>query len=290
TSVIEHRAVLDTCKRLEQQGFKVTYLSVDQEGNINLQQLEDSINHETILISIMYANNEIGTIYPVGEIGKIANRHGAIYFTDATQAVGKIPVDVQSDQIDLAAFSAHKIYGPKGVGALFIRNKNPKVEIVPQIDGGGHERGLRSGTLNVSGIVGFGEACRIAKAEMRNDMERLSGLRDRLENSILLVLPEVYVNGNRKNRLPHVTNMSFKYIESKDLMRAMPDIAVSSSSACSSASEDPSYVLKALGIPYELVRSVIRFSLGRFTTEADIGYTIDTVVKSVKRLREIQTF
>jgi cysteine desulfurase len=225
----------------------------------------------------------------VDEIGEIAHKHGAIFFTDATQAVGKIPVDVQSDQIDFAAFSAHKIYGPKGVGALFIRNKSPKVELVPQIDGGGHERRLRSGTLNVTGIVGFGEACRIAKAEMRKDMERLSGLRDMLENSILPLLTEVYVNGNRKNRLPHVTNMSFKYIESKDLIRAMPDIAVSSSSACSSASEDPSHVLKALGIPYELVRSVIRFSLGRFTTEADIDYTIDTVVKSVKRLREIQT-
>jgi len=290
TSIIEHRAVLDTCKRLEQQGFKVTYLPVDHEGNIDLQQLEDIITSETILISIMYANNEIGTIYPVSEIGEIAHKHGAIFFTDATQAVGKIPVDVQSDQIDLAAFSAHKIYGPKGMGALFIRNKNPKVEIVPQMDGGGHERGLRSGTLNVSGIVGFGEACRIAKAEMQKDMERLSGLREKLENSILPILPEVYVNGNRKNRLPHVTNMSFKYIESKDLMRAMPDIAVSSSSACTSASEDPSYVLKALGIPYELIHSAIRFSLGRFTTEVDIDYTIDTVVKSVKRLREIQTF
>lgn len=290
TSIIEHRAVLDTSKRLEKQGFEVTYLPVDQEGNIDLQQLEDSITPRTILISVMYTHNEIGTIYPIPQIGEIAHKHDIIFFTDATQAAGKIPIDVQKDKIDLAAFSAHKIYGPKGVGALFVRQNNAKVELIPQIDGGGHERGMRSGTLNVSGIVGFGEACRLAKSEMQSDMKRLSRLRDKLEKSILSALPEVYVNGNRKKRLLHMTNMSFKYVESKDLMMAMPNIAISSNSACSSASFDPSYVLKALRIGDDLAHSAIRFSLGRFTTKAEIDYTIDMVIQAVNRLREMSPF
>ena len=287
TTTIEHRAVLDTCQRLETQGFEVTHLPVDHEGNIDLHQLEARITPTTILIAVMYANNEIGTIHPIPQIGELAHKHGILFFTDATQAVGKIPVDVHHDQIDLAAFSAHKIYGPKGVGALFVRQHHPQVDLVAQTDGGGHEHGWRSGTLNVSGIVGFGEACRIVKAELQQEMVRLSHLRDKLEHALLSLLSEVYINGTRTNRLPHVTNMSFRSIESKDLMAALPNIAVSSSSACTSASSDPSYVIKALGADDELAHAAIRFSLGRLTTEVEIDYTIDAVAQAVKRLRQL---
>jgi cysteine desulfurase len=289
TTTIEHRAVLDTCQRLETQGFEVTYLPVDHQGNIALDQLKASITPATIVIAVMYANNEIGTIQPIPQIGELAHKHGIVFFTDATQAVGKIGVDVHHDQIDLAAFSAHKIYGPKGVGALFVRQHHPQVDLVAQTDGGGHERGWRSGTLNVSGIVGFGEACRIVKAEMQQEMARLSYLRNKLEHALLSRLSGVYVNGTRTNRLPHVTNMSFRCIASKDLMAALPNIAVSSSAACTSTSSEPSYVIKALGTHDELAYGAIRFSLGRLTTEAEIDYTIDTMTQAVKRLQKLSS-
>ena len=274
TATTEHKAVLDTCKHIEKTGGEVTYLEVDNEGLIDLKELEAAIRPTTILIAIMYANNEIGTIQPVKEISEIAKKNGLLFFTDGTQAVSKIPVDVNKDGIDLMAFSAHKMYGPKGVGALYVRRKNPRVKVTAQMDGGGHERGMRSGTLNVAGIVGFGKACEIAMQEMQAETERVSKLRDKLENA-LLKLEEAYVNGSREHRLPHVTNISFKYVEGEGLMMGFnKDIAVSSGSACTSASLEPSYVLKALGLGDDLAHSSLRFGLGRFTTEEQIDYTI----------------
>jgi cysteine desulfurase len=287
TATTEHKAVLDTCKHLEKNGAEVTYLQVDPEGMINLQELEAAIKPSTILISIMYGNNEIGVIQPIKEISKIARKRGVLLFTDGTQAVGKIPIDVNKDGIDLMAFSAHKMYGPKGVGALYVRRKNPRVKVTAQMDGGGHERGMRSGTLNVPGIVGFGKACEIAMHEMQSEAERVSKLRDKLENA-LLNLEEAYVNGSREHRLPHVTNISFKYVEGEGLMMGFnKDIAVSSGSACTSASLEPSYVLKALGLGDDLAHSSLRFGLGRFTTEEQIDYTIEQVSKTVLKLREM---
>jgi cysteine desulfurase len=287
TATTEHKAVLDTCKQLEKHGAEVTYLEVNPEGMINLQELEAAIKPSTILVAIMYANNEIGTIQPVKEISKIAKKHGVLFFTDGTQAVGKIPVDVIKDGIDLMAFSGHKMYGPKGVGALYVRRKNPRVKVTAQMDGGGHERGMRSGTLNVAGIVGFGKACEIAMQEMPSETERVSKLRDKLENA-LLKLEEAYVNGSREHRLPHVSNISFKYVEGEGLMMGFnKDIAVSSGSACTSASLEPSYVLKALGLGDDLAHSSLRFGLGRFTTEEQIDYTIEQVSKTVLKLREM---
>ena len=268
-------------------GGEVTYLEVDGEGLINLEELEAAIKPTTVLIAIMYANNEIGTIQPVKEISRIAKKHGVLFFTDGTQAVGKVPVDVNKDGIDLMAFSAHKMYGPKGVGALYVRRKNPRVKVTAQMDGGGHERGMRSGTLNVAGIVGFGKACEIARQEMAEETERVSKLRDKLENA-LLKLEEAYVNGSREHRLPHVSNISFKYVEGEGLMMGFnKDIAVSSGSACTSASLEPSYVLKALGLGDDLAHSSLRFGLGRFTTEEQIDYTIQQVSKTVIKLREM---
>jgi cysteine desulfurase len=287
TATTEHKAVLDTCKHLEKNGAEVTYLEVDPEGLINLQELEAAIKPNTILVAIMYGNNEIGVIQPVKEISKIAKKHGVLFFTDGTQAVGKIPVDVNKDGIDLMAFSAHKMYGPKGVGALYVRRKNPRVKVTAQMDGGGHERGMRSGTLNVPGIVGLGKACEIAMKEMQTETERVSKLRDKLENA-LLSLEEAYVNGSREHRLPHVSNISFKYVEGEGLMMGFnKDIAVSSGSACTSASLEPSYVLKALGLGDDLAHSSLRFGLGRFTTEEQIDYTIEQVSKTVLKLREM---
>ncbi|RYE08010.1 MAG: IscS subfamily cysteine desulfurase, partial [Sphingobacteriales bacterium] len=265
TAVTEHKAVLDACKHVEKLGGRVTYLPVKEDGIIDLDLLEQSMSSDTILVSIMYGNNEIGVIQPVKEIAAIAHKHGALFMTDATQAVGKIPVDVNADGIDLLALSAHKMYGPKGVGALYVRRKGPRVKVTAQMDGGGHERGMRSGTLNVPGIVGLGKACEIANAEMASEALRLSSLRDRLE-SALTVLEESYVNGNTQYRLPHVANISFKYVEGEGLMMAMKDLAVSSGSACTSASLEPSYVLKSLGLSDDLAHSSIRFGLGRFTT------------------------
>ena len=287
TATTEHKAVLDTCKHIEKTGGEVTYLEVNGEGLINLEELEAAIKPSTILIAIMYANNEIGTIQPVREISKIAKKRGVLFFTDGTQAVGKIPVDVSKDGIDLMAFSAHKMYGPKGIGALYVRRKNPRVKVTAQMDGGGHERGMRSGTLNVAGIVGFGKACEIAMQELQTETERVSKLRDKLENA-LLSLEEAYVNGSREHRLPHVSNISFKYVEGEGLMMGFnKDIAVSSGSACTSASLEPSYVLKALGLGDDLAHSSLRFGLGRFTTEEQIDYTIEQVSKTVNKLREM---
>ena len=287
TCTTEHKAVLDTCKHLEKLGAEVTYLEVQPDGLIDLKQLEAAMKPTTILVAIMYANNEIGVIQPVKEIGAIAKKHGALFFTDAVQAVGKIPVDVIADGIDIMSFTAHKMYGPKGVGALYVRRKNPRVKVTAQIDGGGHERGMRSGTLNVPGIVGFGKAAEIARTDMAGDTERVSKLRDKLENALKLI-DETYVNGNPAHRLPHVSNISFKYVEGEGLMMGFnKDIALSSGSACTSASLEPSYVLKALGLGDDLAHSSLRFGLGRYTTEEQIDFTIKAVTDTVLKLREM---
>lgn len=286
TATTEHKAVLDTCKHLEKQGAKVTYLNVKEDGLIDLAELEAAMTPETILVTIMYGNNEIGVIQPIKEIAAIAHQHGALFFTDATQAVGKIPVNVIEDGIDLMAFSAHKMYGPKGVGALYVRRKNPRVKVTSQMDGGGHERGMRSGTLNVPGIVGLGKACELCRLEMDEEAKRLSALRDKLEGA-LTTMEESYVNGNTQHRLPHVANISFKYVEGEGLMMAMKDLAVSSGSACTSASLEPSYVLKSLGLSDDLAHSSIRFGLGRFTTEAEVDYAIENTKKAVNHLRNL---
>ena len=287
TCTTEHKAVLDTCKHIEKLGGEVTYLEVDKEGLVNLAELEAAIKPTTILIAIMYANNEIGVIQPVREISALARKHGVLFFTDAVQAVGKIPVNVLEDGIDIMAFTAHKMYGPKGIGALYVRRKNPRVKVTAQMDGGGHERGMRSGTLNVPGIVGFGKACELAREEMHQDAERLSKLRDKLETE-LLQIEETYVNGSRQHRLPHVSNVSFKYVEGEGLMMGFnKNIALSSGSACTSASLEPSYVLKALGLGDDLAHSSLRFGLGRFTTEEQIDYTIKAVTDTVLKLREM---
>jgi cysteine desulfurase len=287
TCTTEHKAVLDTCKHLEKLGAEVTYLEVQPDGLIDLKQLEAAMKPTTILVAIMYANNEIGVIQPVKEIGAIAKKHGALFFTDAVQSVGKIPVDVIADGIDIMAFTAHKMYGPKGVGALYVRRKNPRVKVTAQVDGGGHERGMRSGTLNVPGIVGFGKACELARLEMAADTERISKLRDKLENALKLI-DETYVNGNPAHRLPHVSNISFKYVEGEGLMMGFnKDIALSSGSACTSASLEPSYVLKALGLGDDLAHSSLRFGLGRYTTEEQIDFTIKAVTDTVLKLREM---
>jgi cysteine desulfurase len=287
TCNIEHKAVLDTCRHLEKEGAEVTYLNVKPNGLIDLEELEAAIKPTTILIAIMYANNEIGTVMPMREISAIARKHGVLVFTDGVQAVGKIPVDVNKDGIDIMAFTAHKMYGPKGVGALYVRRKNPRVKVTAQIDGGGHERGMRSGTLNVPGIVGFGKACEICMNEMESDAARISKLRDKLENALLQV-EESYLNGDKEHRLPHVTNISFKYVEGEGLMMGFnKNIALSSGSACTSASLEPSYVLKALGLGDDLAHSSLRFGLGRYTTEDQIDYTIEHVTNTVNKLREM---
>jgi cysteine desulfurase len=287
TATTEHKAVLDNCKHIEKEGGEVTYLEVRPDGLIDLAELEAAIKPTTILIAIMYANNEIGTIQPVKEISAIARKHGVLFFTDATQAVGKVPVNVIRDGIDLMAFTAHKMYGPKGVGALYVRRKNPRVKVTAQIDGGGHERGMRSGTLNVPGIVGFGKAAELCLQEMDTETIRIGALRDKLEIS-LMKLEEAYVNGSTEHRLPHVSNISFKYVEGEGLMMGFnKNIAVSSGSACTSASLEPSYVLKALGLGDDLAHSSLRFGLGRYTTEEQIDYTIEQVSQTVIKLREM---
>jgi len=287
TATTEHKAVLDTCKHLEKIGGEVTYLQVNPEGLIDLKELEAAIKPTTILIAIMYANNEIGTIQPVKEISAIAKKHGVLFFTDGTQAVGKVPVDVNKDGIDLMAFTGHKMYGPKGVGALYVRRKNPRVKVTAQMDGGGHERGMRSGTLNVPGIVGFGKACELCRLDMEEDNKRISKMRDHLETE-LMKLEEAYVNGSREHRLPHVTNISFKHVEGEGLLMGFnKNIALSSGSACTSASLEPSYVLKALGLGDDLAHSSLRFGLGRFTTDEQIEYTIKAISETVLKLREM---
>lgn len=285
TCNIEHKAVLDTCKNIEKKGGEITYIKVNENGLIDLPAIEAATRPTTILIAIMYANNEIGTIMPVKEIAALAKSKDIIFFSDATQAAGKIPVDVIKDDIDVMAFSAHKMYGPKGVGALYVRRKNPRVKITAQIDGGGHEKAMRSGTLNVPGIVGFGKAAEICMNEMKNEAVRLSAWRDKLENG-LLQIEETYLNGSKENRLPHTTNISFKYADGNALMAGInKNIAVSSGSACTSASPEPSFVLKALGLGDELAHSSLRFGIGRFNNEEEIDYVIEQVSNTVKNLR-----
>jgi cysteine desulfurase len=287
TAVTEHKAVLDSCKRLEKYGYRVTYLPVQKDGLVDLDDLKRAIDDKTILVTIMAANNEIGVVQPVAEIGKLCHERGVIFHTDATQAVGKIPVDVAKQNIDLMSISAHKMYGPKGVGALYVRRKNPRVQISAIIDGGGHERGMRSGTLNVPGIVGLGKACAIASEEMAQESCKLAGMRNRLRDKIMGRLDEVYINGSWEHRLPHNLNISFAYVEGESLLMGINDIAVSSGSACTSATLEPSYVLKALGTGDDLAHSSIRFGIGRFNTEAEVDYVADRVVETVSRLREL---
>jgi len=287
TAVTEHKAVLDTCKRLEKYGYRVTYLPVQKDGLVDLDDLKRSMDDKTILVTIMFANNEIGVLQPVTEIGKLCRERGVIFHTDATQAVGKVPVDVIKQNIDLASISAHKMYGPKGVGALYVRRKNPRVQVSAIIDGGGHERGMRSGTLNVPGIVGLGKACAIAMEDLPHESLRLAGLRDRLHDRITSRLDEVYLNGSMEHRLPGNLNISFAYVEGESLLMGINDVAVSSGSACTSATLEPSYVLKALGTGDDLAHSSIRFGIGRFNTEAEVDYVADRVCETVERLREL---
>jgi cysteine desulfurase len=287
TCVIEHKAVIDACKKLEKQGGRVTYLPVQKDGRINLDDLRAAITDKTILITIMAANNEIGVLQPVAEIGAIAKEKGILFHTDAVQAAGKVPFDVNQVKADLVSISAHKMYGPKGVGALYVRRRNPRVLLAEQISGGGHERGMRSGTLNVPGIVGLGKAAAICQAEMAVDAARLITLRERLNEKFHENLDEIYINGSMEHRLPHNLNISFAYVEGESLLMGINDVAVSSGSACTSASLEPSYVLKALGAGDDLAHSSIRFGLGRWTTEEEVDYVVDKLTNVVRRLREM---
>jgi cysteine desulfurase len=287
TCVTEHKAVIDTCKKLEKQGLRVTYLPVQKDGRISLDDLRAAITDKTILITIMTANNEIGVIQPIAEIGAIAKEKGILFHTDGVQAVGKVPFDVTALKVDLVSISGHKIYGPKGVGALYVRRRNPRVLLAEQISGGGHERGMRSGTLNVTGIVGLGKAAELCKQEMVKDAERLRKLRDRLNAELHKGLDEIYINGSMEHRLPHNLNISFAYVEGESLLMGINDVAVSSGSACTSASLEPSYVLKALGAGDDLAHSSIRFGLGRWTTDDEVDYVVDKLTKVVRRLREM---
>jgi len=287
TAATEHKAILDTCKRLEKHGTRVTYLPVQQNGLVDLDQLKAAITDKTVLISIMHANNEIGVLQPIREIGRIARERGVLLHTDGTQAAGKVPVNVLDDNIDLMSISAHKMYGPKGVGALYVRRRNPRVQLTAQMDGGGHERGMRSGTLNVPGIVGLGEACALAQVEMPAESKRLAFLRDKLKDRLLNSLDEVYINGTLEHRLPNNLNISFAYVEGESLLMGINEIAVSSGSACTSATLEPSYVLKALGAGDDLAHSSIRFGLGRFNTEEEVDYVAGKVIEVVKKLREL---
>ena len=287
SSPIEHKAVIDPYHYLEQQGYEVTFLDVDQHGCISLEQLEQTIRPDTILVSLMGGNNEIGTVNPLEEIGRITRKHGVLFHTDATQAYGKIPLDVERMNIDLLSMSAHKMYGPKGIGALYVRRKKPRVRLSPIVFGGGHERGMRSGTLNVTGIVGFGKAAELCAEEMASEAERLIGLRQRLYEKLTTELDYVFLNGHPTDRLPNNLNLSFGYVEGESLIMGIGDIAVSSGSACTSASLEPSYVLRSLGVGDDLAHSSIRFCFGRFTTVEEIDYTAEQVSSAVKRLREM---
>jgi cysteine desulfurase len=286
TGATEHKATLDTCKRLEKQGYRVTYLPVDKEGVIHPADVEAAMTEQTILVALMHANNEIGTLHPINAIGEVVKRRGALFFVDAVQSAGKVPFDVNQAKVDLCAVSAHKMYGPKGVGALYVRRK-PRVRITALLDGGGHERGMRSGTLNVPGIVGMGKAAELALAERDAEAERLRTMRDRLHARLTHALPHVYLNGSPTERLPGNLNLSFAYVEGEGLMMAMKDVAVSSGSACTSASLEPSYVLRALGIGEELAHTSIRFGIGRFNTDEEIDYVAGHVTQAVSRLREL---
>ena len=287
TQVTEHKAVLDTCKRLEKSGCRVTYLPVNADGLIELEDLKRAMDDKTILVTIMFANNEIGVLQPVAEIGKLCRERGVLFHTDAVQAVGKVPVDVNAMNIDVLSLSAHKMYGPKGVGALYVRRRNPRVQIAEQINGGGHERGMRSGTLNVTGIVGLGKACELCREEMPQEMERLRKLREHLKARLESKLDYIHVNGSMEHRLPGNLNMSFVYVEGESLLMGINDVAVSSGSACTSATLEPSYVLKALGLGDDVAHSSIRFGLGRFNTLAEVDYVADKLIDIVQKLREL---
>ncbi|HKB04791.1 MAG TPA: IscS subfamily cysteine desulfurase [Gemmataceae bacterium] len=287
TQVTEHKAILDTCKRLEKEGFRVTYLPVDRYGQVSADQVREAMTDKTILVSLMAANNEIGTLQPVKAIGKVCKEKGVLFHTDAVQAIGKVPIHVDEMGIDLLSLTAHKIHGPKGIGALYVRKKDPRVRLEPQIDGGGHERGMRSGTLAVPMIVGFGKACEIERVEGPEEAKRLYRLRERLRKGIMDRLPDSYLNGHPEERLPGNANISFAYVEGEGLMMGIKEVAVSSGSACTSASLEPSYVLRALGVGDELAHSSIRFGLGRFNTEEEVDFVIDHVVREVNRLREM---
>ncbi len=287
TVTTEHKAVLDTCKKLRRHGCDVTLLGPGKDGLIDLDALRAAITEKTVLVSVMWANNEIGVIQPIREIGRIARERGVLFHTDATQAVGKVPIHVDEDNIDLMSISAHKMYGPKGIGALYVRRKNPRVQLTAQMDGGGHERGMRSGTLNVPGIVGLGEACAICQAEMAEESVRLAALRDRLKDRLLAGLDEIYINGSLEHRLPGNLNMSFAYVEGESLLMGISDIAVSSGSACTSATLEPSYVLRALGVGDALAHTSIRFGLGRFNTGEEVDYVAARVIEVVRKLREL---
>jgi cysteine desulfurase len=286
TCVTEHKAVLDSCKHLEKEGYRVTYLPVGKDGLIDLDDLKRALDDNTILVSIMFANNEIGVLQPIAEIGKLCRERGILFHTDAVQAIGKVPVNVEEQNIDLASITAHKLHGPKGIGALYVRRKNPQVELAPMIDGGGHEHGMRSGTLNVPGIVGLGKACELCREEMAAEAARLRALRDRLKEKIFAGLDDVYVNGSMEHRLPGNLNLSFANVDAEPLLMGINDVAVSTGSACSSAAIEPSHVLKALGAG-DLTHGSIRFGIGRFNTQAEIDYVAARVVETVKRLREL---
>lgn len=287
TCATEHKAVLDTCKHLETEGFRVTYLPVGSDGLVSADDVRRALTDKTILITLMAANNEIGVLHPIAEIGKVAKEKGIFFHTDATQAVGKIPFNVEAMGVDLASISAHKMYGPKGAGALYVRKKGPRVQLAPLIDGGGHERGMRSGTLNVPGIVGLGAACEVAERELPEENKRMRSLREKLYKDLSSRIDEIYVNGSLEHRLPNNLNISFAYVEGESMLMSINDIAVSSGSACTSASLEPSYVLKALGVGEDLAHTSIRFGLGRFNTEEEIDYTVARVAESVHRLREM---
>ncbi|MDA1264924.1 MAG: IscS subfamily cysteine desulfurase [Planctomycetota bacterium] len=287
TSEAEHKAVLDTCKHLEKHGVEVTYLAPDSKGRHTVEQVAAAMRDDTILVAIMWANNEIGTINPVREIGALCHDMGTLFFCDATQAVGKVPVDVQADNIDLLCMSAHKIYGPKGVGCLYVRRRNPRVRLVAQMDGGGHERGMRSGTLNVPGIVGLARACELCEQELEQDAAHAIALRARFEKKVFAALDHVHVNGDEEHRLPGCSNLSFAYVEGESLIMGIPNLAVSSGSACTSASLEPSHVLQAMGVGDELAHSSIRFGFGRFTTEDEVDRAADQVISAVNKLRDL---
>jgi len=287
TCQAEHKAVLDVCKHLEQQGFEVTYLQPDKTGRVSVEQVAGALRPDTIVVALMWANNEVGTLNPIREIGALCHEKGVLLFTDATQAAGKIPVDVEADHVDMLCLSGHKIYGPKGVGVLYVRRKNPRVRLVAQMDGGGHERGMRSGTLNVPGIAGLGRACELARTELESESKRSAELRDHLEQRIFSELDFVHLNGNREHRLPNNLNISFAFVEGESLLMGISNIAVSSGSACTSASLEPSHVLRSMDVGEDLAHSSIRFGVGRFTTREEVDFAADSVIAAVKRLREL---
>jgi len=287
TTQVEHKAVLDTCKHLEKEGFEVTYLKPDKNGRVSADDVAAAIREDTLMVALLWASNEIGTINPAREIGAVCRERGVLFFADATQAIGKIPVDVEADNIDVMCLSAHKIYGPKGIGCLYVRRRKPRVRLVAQMDGGGHERGMRSGTLNVPGIVGLGAACELCERELEKDVEHGRALRDRFEKMIFDELDHVHRNGDMEHRLPHASNISFAYVEGESLIMGIKDVAVSSGSACTSASLEPSHVLRACDVGDDLAHSSIRFSFGRMTTEEDADFAAEQVITAVKRLREL---